>query len=47
MKHACAANLHNIMTVNQEHVGRRVAQLSPRRMREICAALAFALGCEA
>jgi mRNA-degrading endonuclease toxin of MazEF toxin-antitoxin module len=34
------------MTVNQANLGRCVAELAPRRMREVCAALAFALGCE-
>jgi mRNA interferase MazF len=46
MKQACAANLHNVVTVNQENLGRRLTQLSPRRLREVCAALAFALGCD-
>jgi mRNA-degrading endonuclease toxin of MazEF toxin-antitoxin module len=46
MRQPCAANLHNVMTVGQQGLGRRVGQLSPRRMREVCAALAFALGCD-
>jgi mRNA interferase MazF len=46
MKKPCAANLHNVVTVNQQNLGRRLAQLGPRRMREVCAALAFALGCD-
>ena len=46
MKHPCAVNLHNVMTVSRENLGRRVASLSPERMRQVCAALAFALGCE-
>ena len=46
MKSACAVNLHNLVTVSREHVGRRVAQLSPMRMAEICAALQFSLGCD-
>lgn len=46
MRQPCAANLHNLMTVAQQGLGRRLAQLSPRRMNEVCAALAFALGCE-
>jgi mRNA interferase MazF len=46
MKQPCAVNLHNVMTVNQENLGRRLAQVGPRRMREVCAALAFALGCD-
>ena len=46
MKGVCAVNLHNLITVSQETLGRRVAQLSSRRMNEICAALRFALGCD-
>ena len=47
MKVFCAVNLHNVMTVPQAGLGRRLAQLGGSRMREVCAALAFALGCEA
>ena len=47
MKVACAVNLHNVVTVPQAGLGRRVAQLDASRMRDVCAALAFALGCEA
>ncbi len=43
---SCAANLHNVMTVSQQGLGRRLAQLSPQRMRDVCAALNFALGCD-
>lgn len=46
MKQRCAANLHNLVTVNQDSLGRRLTQLSPERMREVCGALAFALGCD-
>jgi mRNA interferase MazF len=46
MKKPCAVNLHNVMTVSQANLGRRVAELSPSRMRQVCAALAFALGCD-
>lgn len=45
MRQPCAANLHNVMTVNQQTLGRRLTELTPGRMREVCAALAFALGC--
>ena len=45
MKHPCAVNLHNLVTISKVHVGRRVAMLSSERMREICAAIGFALGC--
>ena len=46
MKGPCAANLHNAVTVAQRRLGRRVAQLNPRRMNEVCAALRFCLGCD-
>jgi mRNA-degrading endonuclease toxin of MazEF toxin-antitoxin module len=45
MKDMCAINLHNVVTVSKAHLGRRVAMLSSERLREICAALGFALGC--
>jgi mRNA interferase MazF len=45
MKAPCAVNLHNAITVPQDRLGRRVAQLSAERMRQICAALRFSLGC--
>ena len=45
MKGPCGVNLHNLETVSQRRVGRRLAQLSPRRMEEIFAALRFAMGC--
>ena len=45
MKAPCAVNLHNAITVSQLRLGRRVAQLDPTRMTEICAALRFSLGC--
>lgn len=47
MKTACAVNLHNTVTVSQKRLGKRVAQLSSARMIEICAALRFAIGCDA
>src|SRR5438093_13376563 len=47
MKHVCAVNLHNVVTVAQSAVGRRLVQLTPPRMREVCAAVGFALGCDA
>lgn len=45
MKGRCAVNLHNAVTVSQQRLGRRVASLSTERMREVCAALRFSLGC--
>jgi mRNA-degrading endonuclease toxin of MazEF toxin-antitoxin module len=46
MRQPCVVNLHNVVTVSQQKLGRRLAQLTPRRMSEVCAALAFALGCD-
>ncbi len=46
MKASCAVNLHNAVTVSQERLGKRVAQLNSARMSEICAALRFSLGCD-
>jgi mRNA interferase MazF len=46
MKVPCAVNLHNLVTVRQDAIGRRLGQLTLGRMREVCAALAFALGCD-
>ena len=45
MKHASAVNLYNVVTVSKARLGRRLATLSPERLSEICAALAFSLGC--
>ena len=47
LKHRCAVNLHNAVTVEQRSLGMRVAQLSALRMRQVCTAIEFALGCEA
>jgi mRNA-degrading endonuclease toxin of MazEF toxin-antitoxin module len=46
MKSPCAVNLYNAVTVSQQRLGRRVAQLSAARMNELCAALRFSLGCD-
>jgi mRNA interferase MazF len=45
MKGRYAVNLHNAVTVAQTRLGRRVTILSASRMREVCAALRFSLGC--
>lgn len=47
MKAPCAVNLHNAVTVSQQRLGKRVAHLAPLRMKEICGALRFSLGCDA
>jgi mRNA interferase MazF len=46
MRQSCAVNLHNLITVRKEDLGRQLTQLNSRRMREVCAALSFALGCD-
>jgi len=46
MQHRSVVNLHNAVTISQQHLGRRVARLGARRMDEVCAALRFSLGCE-
>lgn len=46
MKAACAVNLHNLVTVPKNGLGRRLAQLSPQQMARVCDALLFALGCD-
>lgn len=45
MKGPCAVNLHNAVTVPKANLGRRVAVLRSERLKEICSALGFALGC--
>ena len=37
MKAPCAVNLHNAVTVSQERLGKRLAQLRSVRMSEVCA----------
>jgi mRNA interferase MazF len=46
MKRPCAVNLHNVVTIAKDRIGRRTAQLGDERMREVCRALDFALGCD-
>ncbi len=46
MKAPCAVNLHNAVTVSQERLGKRLAQLRSMRMNDVCAALRFSLGCD-
>jgi mRNA interferase MazF len=46
LKQPSAVNLHNVITVDKALVGRRVAQLGEGKMRDVCHALGFALGCE-
>jgi mRNA interferase MazF len=46
MKAACAVNLHNLVTVERDRLGACLARLDERRMRQVCGALGFALGCD-
>jgi mRNA interferase MazF len=46
MKAPCVVNLHHAITISQDRLGRRIGQLSPLRMGEICGALRFSLGCD-
>jgi mRNA interferase MazF len=46
MKGPCVVNLHKLTTVKQHRLGRRIAQLSPEKMKMICQALRFSLGCD-
>jgi len=46
MKGPCAINLHNIATISQNHLGPLVATLSAPRLRAVCAAINYALGCD-
>ena len=46
VKQPSAVNLHNVQTVARGDLGRRVTQLGDERMRQVCRAIGFALGCE-
>ncbi len=46
MKARCAVNLYNATTLSQDRLLQRVAHLSDERMKEVCAALCFSLGCD-
>jgi mRNA interferase MazF len=46
LKKPCAVNLHNMVTVSQQRLGKRVARLSNVRLGEICTALRFSVGCD-
>lgn len=46
MKTHCAINLHNLVTVAENRLGKRIGQLGALRIAEVCAALRFSLGCD-
>jgi mRNA-degrading endonuclease toxin of MazEF toxin-antitoxin module len=46
MKSPCVVNLHNLTTVSQQRLGKRIARLGSFRMEQVCVALRFSLGCD-
>lgn len=46
LKAPSVVNLHNIVTVSQTGIGRRIAKLSGEKMRRVCEAIGYSLGCE-
>ncbi len=44
LPNACAANFDNIQTVPKSNIGDRIARLPGQKMKEVAAALSFALG---
>jgi mRNA interferase MazF len=46
MNGPCVVNLHNAVTISQDRLGKRLANLSTVRMKQVCTALRFSLGCE-
>jgi mRNA-degrading endonuclease toxin of MazEF toxin-antitoxin module len=47
MKSPCAVNRHHAVTVSQQRLEKRVAQVGSARMNEVCAALRFCPDCDA
>ncbi|WP_162179956.1 type II toxin-antitoxin system PemK/MazF family toxin [Bryobacter aggregatus] len=46
MKGPCAINLHHILTVPKDRLGKRLGRLSPEVEGKLCSALRFVLGCD-
>lgn len=46
MKAPCVVSLNDIITVSQPRIGRRLAKLSEEKMKRVCNAIAYSLGCE-
>jgi mRNA interferase MazF len=46
MKSPCAVNLHNLISIPQAALSKRIAQLNSSRMSQVCSALRFSLGCD-
>jgi mRNA interferase MazF len=45
LKHDSAINLDHVQTVEQSRLTRRIGELRPATMREVCRCLAIAVGC--
>ena len=45
LKHDSAINLDHVQTVEQSRLVRRIGQATPATMRQVCHALAIAVGC--
>jgi mRNA interferase MazF len=45
LKHDSAVNLDHVQTVEQARLTRRMGQVSAAKMRDVCRALAIAVGC--
>ena len=45
LKHTSAVNLDHVQTVAQQDLHRFVGRLKPEQMRQVCTALAIAVGC--
>ncbi|MBI3071292.1 MAG: type II toxin-antitoxin system PemK/MazF family toxin [Deltaproteobacteria bacterium] len=46
LKHPSAINLDFVQTIDRARLRRYVGHLSPAKMRDLCRALAIAVGCE-
>ncbi len=46
MKRPCSINLHHLVSVPKKGFGARLAQISPSRLRQVCKAISFSLGCD-
>jgi mRNA interferase MazF len=46
LQHTSAVNLDHVQTVERSRLERRLGRLGPEDMREVCRALAVAVGCD-
>ncbi len=45
LKHDSAVNLDHVQTVEKSRLRRRIAEVSPEKMKAVCRALSIATGC--